>query len=191
MPIINVNFGQLVFSRGEFRPQGKKQYHGMFENYFFDGEPDTYASLLIVRLIDNRNGALTESDVIRVAEEWRGKQVGQLGASFITQTGMLKHRPNGTPIEEEAARIILLHLPHITGENREVFKGNIFSLGRALGQALNQDPIFIEFQDKGETERIWEIDRALVRSVSGHRRPTVSPQEQAEELSSSYERNPG
>lgn len=172
MPVIPANLGHFSWNtgrhRGEFHPHGPVEIHGEREHFDrtrWRGNPTTKheGRPASVRLFVGFNVGKKQRwklpDVVKIVKRVRMRQVGDAGATFISQLGMYTHHglmaKRGTVVTEKGVQVLIVNLPHM-GVTTEQFEDQMNELGEDLCRELKQETIFAEWQH-GDDFSTWEI----------------------------------
>jgi len=93
--------------------------------------------------------------LVNIVKRVRVAQVGDPGASFITQRGLFKSA-SGRIVPEKSVQVIILS---IYGETRKSFKENIAELAETIRGKFDQDMVTVEIQRDGIRQETGYITR--------------------------------
>lgn len=157
---LNVNTGVFSGKPGTFQPaRGGVNVVGARQNPRVDYGRGTLSALLLVGLSSPSGATFTIEDIVAAGRDTRVDQIGDPGASFLTQKGLYLHRVTGKVVEEDSVRVIIVHLEGLTGETAPQFKDHIQALAEVLRADFDQDSIVVEIQNRGVTEEVYGAER--------------------------------
>jgi len=140
---------------GSFYPKGAMQLHGNRavleenpENWF---SRSTYSARLIVGFERKGKRDVTMNQLVRIVRRVRKEQVGDQGATFLSQRGVYQ-RTKKEVVDEPGAQVVIINTPNMKSSPAK-FAKQMLELAETLAAELGQDEVIVEIQKNGIAQR--------------------------------------
>lgn len=171
---MRINANTRVFSwshksgGGSFSPSGRRTVVGdaalLSNPRRWEAEGDTFAARIIVgfrpkdapadfRLTRSATDAI-EDLVVGIVRDMRTGQVGDPGATFLSQRGLYKHAERGEVVDEPGMQVVLINT---TGATAKQFERDAEDIAERLAVALDQEEVIVEIQKNGVTQTVFGV----------------------------------
>jgi len=140
---------------GSFYPDGPLQLHG--DRAALQSNPehwttrDTYAARIIVGFERKGKRPATLNQLVRIVRRVRKEQVGDQGATFLSQRGIYQ-RTKKQVIDEPGAQVLIINTPGMKTSPKK-FAAQMLALAEVIATELGQDEVILEMQKNGITQQ--------------------------------------
>lgn len=161
---------------GSFRPEGRLtlvHVEGLVGNPLQWDTRESWAARMFLgfqkgrRRVPKQEAARRMEKLVQLVREIRVEQVGDPGASFLTQRGMYRH-DDGYVIDEPGAQVIVINVDRVMKKGKKIekvpvtpeqFEKDIEQLSEDLATELDQESIIVEIQRNGVVQRTFSMGR--------------------------------
>lgn len=151
---------------GSFAPSGKLECHGdasvLSNPRRWESEADTWSARVIVGFRprdappDLKVDARQKEDLlVRLVRQTREAQVGDPGATFLTQRGLYRHVESGEVVDEPGMQVILINTTE--GVTPKQFERQVEDLAELVADKFDQEEVIVEIQKNGVSQQVFGI----------------------------------
>ena len=154
---------------GSFTPSGKLECHGdraiLVNPRRWESEADTWSARIIVGFrpkdappslrLTERDAKEKEDLLVRLVRLTREAQVGDPGATFLTQRGLYRHVESGEVVDEPGMQVILINTAE--GVTPKQFERQVEDLAELIADKFDQEEVIVEIQKNGVSQQVFGI----------------------------------
>jgi len=154
---------------GSFTPSGRLVCHGdrsiLTNPRRWQSEADTWSARIVVGFrpkdappsfrITEREAKHKEDLLVYLVRRTREAQVGDPGATFLTQRGLYRHVESGEVVDEPGMQVILINTAE--GVTPKQFERQVEDLAELIATKFDQEEVIVEIQKNGVSQQVFGI----------------------------------